>query len=173
MRTLTIRSVLVLSALATCAALTYFLITHERAAGLVTAETVKASSIEVEDPWSPGDLMQPKELAALLATKTKPVMFQVGIIHLYKMGHIPGSKYAGPASAAEGLDALKKQAQGLSRNSQIVCYCGCCPWGDCPNTRPAYQTLHEMGFKKIKMLYLPNSFGQDWSSKSYPVEKSS
>jgi hypothetical protein len=30
-----------------------------------------------------------------------------------------------------------------------------------------------MGFKKIKMLYLPNTFGQDWSAKGYPVEKSS
>ena len=126
-----------------------------------------------EDPWSPADLMQPEELARLLKSEHKPAMFQIGIIHLYKMGHIPGSKYAGPASAAEGLDALKKQAQGLDRKSQVVCYCGCCPWENCPNTRPAYRTLREMGFKNIKMLYLPNTFGQDWTSKGYPVEKSS
>ncbi len=126
-----------------------------------------------DDPWSPADLMQPEELARLLKGEQKPVMFQLGIIHLYKMGHIPGSKYAGPASGAEGLDALKKQAQGLDRNSQVVCYCGCCPWENCPNTRPAYKTLREMGFKKIKMLYLPNTLGQDWSAKGYPVEKSS
>ena len=126
-----------------------------------------------EDPWSPGDLIQPEELAHMLSNQQKPVLLQVGIVHLYKMGHIPGSKYAGPANAAEGLDSLKKQAQGLSRDSQIVCYCGCCPWANCPNMRPAYQTLREMGFKKVKLLYLPNSFGQDWSSKGYPVEKSS
>ena len=126
-----------------------------------------------DDPWSPGDLMQPEELARLLSGAQKPVVLQIGIVHLYKMGHIPGSKYAGPASAAEGLDALKKQAQGLNRDSQVVCYCGCCPWADCPNTRPAYRTLREMGFKKIKMLYIPNNFTQDWSMKGYPVEKSS
>jgi thiosulfate/3-mercaptopyruvate sulfurtransferase len=126
-----------------------------------------------DDPWSPGDLMQPEELARILKGEQKPVVLQIGIVHLYKMGHIPGSRYAGPASAAEGLDSLKKRAQGLDRNREVVCYCGCCPWADCPNTRPAYQTLREMGFKKIKMLYLPNNFGQDWSAKGYPVEKSS
>jgi thiosulfate/3-mercaptopyruvate sulfurtransferase len=125
------------------------------------------------DPWSPGDLIQPEELARILTGQQKPVVLQIGIIHLYKMGHIPGSKYVGPANTAEGLDALKKQAEGLDRNKEVVCYCGCCPWANCPNTRPAYQTLRELGFKKIKMLYLPNSFGQDWSSKGYPVEKSS
>jgi hypothetical protein len=30
-----------------------------------------------------------------------------------------------------------------------------------------------MGFKKIRMLYLPGSFGQDWTAKGYPVEKTS
>jgi thiosulfate/3-mercaptopyruvate sulfurtransferase len=179
MRTLAKRSVLLLGALAICAALTNFLSTnflstHKYGAGLLaTVEAAKASDLEREDPWSPGDLMQPEELAGLLTAKAKPAVLQVGIIHLYKMGHIPGSNYAGPASAAEGLDALKKQAQGLDRNSQVVCYCGCCPWVDCPNTRPAYQALREMGFKKIKMLYLPNNFTQDWSMKGYPVEKSS
>jgi thiosulfate/3-mercaptopyruvate sulfurtransferase len=168
MRTLRKRSVLPLSTLATCAALALFLTSHNQAAGLVTAE---GGAININDPWSPGDLMQPQALAALLAGKTKPVVFQVGIVHLYKMAHIPGSKYAGPANEAGGLDALKRQAHGLDRNRQIVCYCGCCPWGDCPNTRPAYQTLREMGFKKISMLYLPNNFGQDWSAKGYPVEK--
>lgn len=126
-----------------------------------------------DDPWSSGDLIQPEELAQMLAGHQKPIVLQIGIIHLYKMGHIPGSKYAGPASSAEGLDALKKQAQGLDRNTQVVCYCGCCPWADCPNTRPAYQALKELGFKKIRLLYLLNNFGQDWSAKGYPVEKSS
>ena len=126
-----------------------------------------------DDQWAPADLMQPEELARLLKGEHKPVIFQTGIIHLYKMGHIPGSKYAGPTSGAEGLDSLKKQAQGLDRKSLVVCYCGCCPWGDCPNTRPAYRALREMGFKNIKMLYLQNSLGQDWTAKGYPVEKSS
>ena len=126
-----------------------------------------------DDPWAPGDLIQPDELARLLSGEHKPVVLQIGIVHLYRMGHIPGSKYAGLASEAEGLNGLKKQAQSLDRNSEVVCYCGCCPWANCPNTRPAYLTLREMGFNKIRMLYLPESFGQDWSAKGYPVEKSS
>ena len=126
-----------------------------------------------DDPWSAGEVMQPEELARLLSGAQKPVILQVGIIHLFKISHIPGSRYAGPANDAQGLDALKKNAQGLNRDKPVVCYCGCCPWVNCPNTRPAYQTLREMGFKKIKMLYLPNSFGEDWSAKGYPVEKGS
>lgn len=126
-----------------------------------------------DDPWSAGEVMQPEELAKLLVGAQKPVLLQVGIIHLYKIGHIPGSKYAGPANTAEGLDALKKQAQALNRDGQVVCYCGCCPWVNCPNMRPAYQALREMGFKKIKMLYLAKNFGDDWLAKGYPVEKGS
>jgi thiosulfate/3-mercaptopyruvate sulfurtransferase len=42
---------------------------------------------------------------------------------------------------------------------------------DCPNIRPAYQALREMGFKRIKLLSLPNNFTQDWQMKGFPVEK--
>src|SRR6267142_6222959 len=37
-----------------------------------------------DDPWSPADLMQPEDLAKLLSTQHKPVVLQVGIVHLYK-----------------------------------------------------------------------------------------
>ena len=99
-------------------------------------------------------------------------MLQIGIVHLYKLGHTPGSKFAGPASSADGLEALKKEVQGLDRNNQLIYYCGCCPWGDCPNIRPAYKALRELGFKKIRVLYLPTNFTQDWAMKGFPVEKS-
>lgn len=134
-------------------------------------ETTKVRNLEADDPWSPEELMQPAELSRLLAGEQKPVVLQIGVVHLYRLSHIASSKYAGPANSPDGLDALEKEAHGVNRNSQLVFYCGCCPWGDCPNTRPAYKLLKEMGFKKLRVLYLPQNFTQDWSMKGFPVEK--
>ena len=124
-----------------------------------------------EDPWSAQELIQPDELARALAGKSKPVVLQTGIVHLYRIGHIPGSKYAGQAGTPEGLETLRKLAQDIPRDSEIVFYCGCCPFKDCPNVRPAYAELRRMGFKKIRLLNLPSSFNQDWVAKGLPIEK--
>jgi hypothetical protein len=121
--------------------------------------------------WSADDLIEPADLARLFTSDQKPVVLQIGVVHLYKLGHISGSKFAGMASAAEGIASLKKEVEGFPRDKAIVCYCGCCPWDHCPNIRPAYNALREMGFTKIKMLHLPNNFTQDWAMKNYPVEK--
>ena len=69
------------------------------------------------------------------------------------------------------LATLKKTVQDVPRTRTVVVYCGCCPMGDCPNIRPAYQALREMGFKTVKVLNLPTNFTQDWQMKGYPVEK--
>jgi rhodanese-related sulfurtransferase len=90
---------------------------------------------------------------------------------MYQMGHIPGSQYVGAASNAEGLEGLKKLVTKLARNQMIVIYCGCCPWDDCPNIRPAYQALKEMGFTNFKVLDIPNRMGDDWTAKGYPIVK--
>jgi hypothetical protein len=77
----------------------------------------------------------------------------------------------GAASNAEGLEGLKKLVTKLARNQMIVIYCGCCPWDDCPNIRPAYQALKEMGFTNFKVLDIPNRMGDDWTAKGYPIVK--
>jgi hypothetical protein len=33
----------------------------------------------------------------------------------------------------------------------------------------AWRTLSELGFSKLKVLYIPNNFGADWAEKGYPV----
>jgi thiosulfate/3-mercaptopyruvate sulfurtransferase len=138
------------------------------------AKTNRPSAIPAyyaDDPWKHDELMQPADLARSLAAKQKPMILQIGVIHLYRLGHIPGAIYAGQAGTAEGLETLKKALQDRSRTSEIVFYCGCCPMPDCPNIRPAYQALRELGFKQIKLLNLPNNFTQDWQMKGFPVEK--
>lgn len=143
--------------------------TSSRLAG--TTSTPVANHYHADDPWKADELMQPADLARLLSGDQKPIVLQIGVIHLYRLGHIPGSTYAGMAGTPEGLETLKKTVQDLPRNSEIVFYCGCCPMPDCPNIRPAYQALHELGFKKSKLLILPNNFTQDWQKRGFPVEK--
>ncbi len=61
-------------------------------------------------PVTSSDLVTAPQLNSQLpAVKAgKIVLIQVGFHMMYKMGHIPGSQYAGAASNAEGLAALKK-----------------------------------------------------------------
>jgi hypothetical protein len=59
----------------------------------------------------------------------------------------------------------------LPRERELVIYCGCCPWDKCPNLRPAFVMLHELGFRSVKVLSLPTSFLKDWIDKGYPVEQ--
>ncbi len=118
-------------------------------------------------------LIQPNEVAAQLAANgAHPAIFQVGPNVLYRGKHIPGAVYAGPASKPEGLELLKQAVDKLPRDGEIVLYCGCCPWGNCPNVKPAMAMLKEMGFTYAKAMYVENNFAKDWTEKGYPVESS-
>ena len=113
-------------------------------------------------------LIEPKDLAAQLASK--PAVFQVGPNVLYRSKHIPGALYAGPGRDANGLALLKAAVEKLPRDRDLVIYCGCCPWDRCPNVKPAAELLKQMGFSKVKTLYLPDSFAANWIAKGFPVE---
>lgn len=139
--------------------------------GNCIASALDASHNEADDPWAKSDLITPDEFAQSLSDGKKRVILQMGIIHLYKLSHIPGAKFIGPGSDGESLAKLKKELQDVPRTTEVVYYCGCCPWGDCPNIRPPYKALQEMGFKKVRILYLQNSFAADWVTKGLPIEK--
>ncbi len=118
-------------------------------------------------------LVKPDELVKILesAKGEKPLMIQVGSHVLYMQAHIPGSEYIGPASSETGLQSLRKRVESLPRNKFIVLYCGCCPWGHCPNVKPADDTLRTMRFTNVKVLYIADNFGSDWVEKGYPIAK--
>ena len=138
---------------------------------LALLATTIAAGADANHPIPSSDLIAASQLNSQLpAVKAgKIVLIQVGFLMMYKMGHIPGSQYAGAASKAEGLVGLKKLVAKLPRNQEIVIYCGCCPWNDCPNIRPAFQTLKEMGFTNLKVLDIPERLGDDWTAKGYPI----
>ncbi|SRR5579883_179250 len=121
-------------------------------------------------PWSPGEVIHAPDLADLVAKKQAKYVFYVGFAQLYKSKHVPGAVYGGPARSQEGLDELKKAVAGVPKDAQIVLYCGCCPWDHCPNMKPAYNLLHGLGYSKIRIVEIPNSFAKDYIEKGYPVE---
>jgi len=131
------------------------------------AETRPVASIP------PADLIQPADLAASLESSSlpKPLILQVGFRTMYDQSHIPGSDYAGPGNMPTGLQVLRDRVAALPKDTVIVIYCGCCPWSSCPNIVAAYDTLHGLGFTKVKVLYIANNFGRDWVDKGYPATK--
>ena len=137
-----------------------------------TAKTSQSASARA-DSVAADTLIQPNELAGRVVGPAahRPVLVHVGFDALYKGGHIPGSVYAGPTSEPEGIAALKKTLKPMSRQKEIVLYCGCCPWEDCPNVRAALAAARSMGFKHVRTLYIPRSFQQDWVDKGLPTTK--
>lgn len=117
------------------------------------------------------DLLKPKDLVLMLQATERPLVLQVGSHVLYAEAHIANSEYVEAAGNSSGLEALRKRVTGLRKDQIIVVYCGCCPWGRCPNVRPAYDQLRALGFTRVKALYIAENFGKDWVEKGYPVEK--
>jgi thiosulfate/3-mercaptopyruvate sulfurtransferase len=116
-------------------------------------------------------LLQPIELVQMLRASEKPLVLQIGSHVLYAEAHVPGSEYVGAAGTSAGQQALRERVSALKKDQLIVVYCGCCPWGRCPNIRPAYEQLQALGFTHVKALYLPDNFGTDWVDKGYPTTK--
>ena len=138
-------------------------------AALLASTLAIAAGVTQTIPAS--DLMPTSQLNSQLTEvkSGKVVLIHVGFLVMYRMGHIPGSRYAGPASRPEGMAALEKLVAKLPHNQQIVIYCGCCPWVDCPNIRPAYHALKQLGFTNVKALSIPDRLGSDWTSKGFPI----
>ena len=124
-----------------------------------------ASSIPAER------LIQPAELAAILKGSSHPLMLHVGFRSMFDQAHIPGSEYAGPGNTEAGLQVLRERVAKLSKDAEILIYCGCCPWTRCPNVAGAYDTLQALGFTNVKVMYIGDNFGTDWVDKGYPTAK--
>jgi len=120
------------------------------------------------DPWTAKQLMEPSDLAKVLndPEAQQPVIFCVG-----PQAIIPNSIDIGPAGNKENLKKLKKELEKLPKDANIVIYCGCCPFSRCPNVRPAFNLLNEMGFTNQKLLNLKQNIKVDWIDKGYPLIK--
>ena len=134
---------------------------------VASAQTLPASDIIPQS-----QLITPAQLNQTLKTATpKPLILNVGPRSIYTQAHIPGAEYMGAGSSDAGQQKLRDRVKSLPKNAAIVIYCGCCPWGHCPNMHPAFQVLHSLGFTNVKAVYIANDFGTDWVQKGYPVAK--
>lgn len=119
-----------------------------------------------QEPWTAEQLMEPAELAGILkyGDGEIPVIISLGA------GNIIGnSKDTGPSGEKESLQNLKNEVNDLPKDTDIVIYCGCCPFAHCPNVRPAFSLLNEMNFENHKLLNLRDNIKVDWIDKGYPV----
>jgi thiosulfate/3-mercaptopyruvate sulfurtransferase len=139
-----------------------------------TIASVAQSHADASDlPPGSSQLVSPEELVKMLQASQgeKPLILNVGPSILFQQAHIPGSEYVGATAEPEGLAQLRTKIKPVGHNKTIVLYCGCCPWSRCPNVRPAYKELHNLGFNNVKVLYIANNFGTDWVDKGYPTVK--
>ena len=114
--------------------------------------------------WTSEQLMQPADLAqALNDNKNIPLIYCVGPGVV-----IPHSIDIGMTDKPENIQKLKDSLKKVSRDANIVIYCGCCPFARCPNVRPAIALLKEMKFTNYHLLNLPHNIKTDWISKGYP-----
>ena len=128
---------------------------------------------DASNPWTNSEVMQPATLASSIKGSKPPTVICVAFPVLYHLKHISHSSFAGPGSKPEGIEMLKKAVANLPKDADLVIYCGCCPMVKCPNIRPAYKALKEMGFTHFRILDIPTNMNADWYTKNYPSEEGS
>jgi len=134
----------------------------------------QAKSSQSSDPWTAAQTVAPAVFAKELADSPpspRPTIVCVGFRTLYEGAHIPGASFHGPAWNQEGLADLKNWAEPLPRSANIVVYCGCCPLSHCPNLRPGFAALREMGFTHLRVLLIPKDLASDWIQPGYPIAR--
>lgn len=117
--------------------------------------------------WTKDELIEPAVLAKTIETnESLPLIFCVGPGLV-----IPHSVDIGTTSEEGNLQKFKESISKLPRDTNIVIYCGCCPFEHCPNVRPAIAVLQQMKFTNYHLLDLPHNIKTDWISKGYPQIK--
>ena len=131
--------------------------------GITLESTIWNSTAE---PWNKDQLMEPADLASLINEGKD------GDLIIYSIGPsaiIKNSVNIGAVRNQANLQKLETQLQKLPKNQELVIYCGCCPFKNCPNVRPAFSLLNKMKFTNHKLLNLPNNVKTDWIDKGYPM----
>lgn len=132
------------------------------------------SEVLAQEPWTEEQLIEPSELAAIIEDNdvTQPFIISISPENAHGLRPGKGIKGAvdfGAADEPENLEKLKASLKALPKDSEIVLYCGCCPFNVCPNIRPAFSLLNEMEFTNHKLLNLKKNIRVDWMNKGYPM----
>jgi len=128
--------------------------------------SLSVSAQNQTEPWTQQQLLEPADLAKVLDSpeSPQPIIFCVG-----PQAIIKNSIDIGPTGKQENLNKLEKELEKLPKDANIVIYCGCCPFKNCPNVRPAFDLLNKMKFENQKLLDLKQNVKVDWIDKGYPM----
>ena len=118
-----------------------------------------------KEPWLSKQLIEPSELAKNINEKN------IYIFNIGPAGLIKNATDIGEGQYKKNVEKLKNEVSKLPKDANIVIYCGCCPFGDCPNIRPTFKLLNEMKFTNHKLLNLPKNLKVDWIDKGYPMNE--
>lgn len=134
------------------------------------------SSGTENEPWKKQQLIKPADLAAKLKNPSveKPYIISVGpkgIFGLEPGKGVKGSVEFGACSEKANLNNLMVELYKIEKDREIVLYCGCCPFKDCPNIRPAFKLLNDMKFTNHKLLDIQTNIMKDWIEKGYPMNE--
>ena len=121
------------------------------------------SKQQVGEPWTEKQLIPPSELTKAIGEKNTYI-YSVG-----PAGLIKNAIDIGEGKDKSNLAKLKNHLSKLPTDANIVIYCGCCPFKDCPNIRPPFQLLNDLKFTNHKLLNLPKNLKVDWIDKGYPM----
>jgi thiosulfate/3-mercaptopyruvate sulfurtransferase len=125
----------------------------------------KNLSAQNPENWTSKQLAEPSELAAAIKSdKHVPLIFCIG-----PGAVIPHSIDIGMVKDERNLTRFKEEISKLPKSTNILIYCGCCPFEHCPNVRPAIALLQSMQFTNYHLLNLPTNIKTDWIAKGYPV----
>lgn len=131
-----------------------------------TSETI--SKTTSQEPWSESDLMAPETLANMILEDAINPKY---IISIGFENVIKNSVDLGPANNPVKLQEFRSYLEKLPKDAELVLYCGCCPFKDCPNIRPAMRLAKEMNFTNVNLLDIENNIRIDWIDLGYPVNK--
>ena len=142
-------------------------------AGLVFSAAWLAAlclSEESSTAWRQAELIEPSALAKALGSSAPPYVLCVSDSVSYRPRHIAHAIFAGPGATPDGIAMVKAAASALSKEDPVVIYCGCCPMNKCPNVRPAYTALKQLGFTHVRVLDVMTNFESEWYRMGYPAE---
>ena len=120
-----------------------------------------------KDSWRVEQLMAPADLAKIINDGKENIY----IYNIGPAGLIKNAIEIGDGRDEKNIAKLKDEVSKLPKDANIVIYCGCCPFGHCPNIRPAFNLLNEMKFSNHKLLNLSQNLKVDWIDKGYPMNK--
>tara|TARA_A100001015_G_C14594384_1_gene557966 strand:+ start:79 stop:495 length:417 start_codon:yes stop_codon:yes gene_type:complete len=124
------------------------------------------SCTQTGEPWKKSQLIEPSDLKNIISTQNQ-------IPHIISIGPgqiISNSVGIGECRYDKNLIAFENHLSSISKDSEIVIYCGCCPFIDCPNIRPAFSLLNSLGYKNHKLLNIRNNIKTDWIDMNYPTD---